>query len=92
MLCSPRVVLSISARQHEGGECCVFSQPVREIDGEALRITNFVQEAAMFEAAGVGAGFTRMNAVSIFLGMRKLANKEPVKSVRIFGKVSTRDD
>jgi len=73
----------------EGEEAAEEPVPVREIDGEALRITNFVQEAAMFEAAGVGAGFTRMNAVSIFLGMRKLANKEPVKSVRIFGKILT---
>lgn len=62
-------------------------EAVREIDGEALRITNLVQEAAMFDAAGVGAGFTRMQAVALFTGMRKLANKEPVKSVRLFGKV-----
>lgn len=62
-------------------------EPVREIDGEGLRITNYVQEAAMFEAAGVSAGFGRLGAVQLFAGMRKLANKEPVKSVRIFGKV-----
>lgn len=61
--------------------------PPREIDGEGLRITNFVQEAAMLEAAGVGSGFTRLNAVALFTGMRQLANKEPVKSVRIFGKI-----
>merc|ERR1711998_769168 len=59
----------------------------RAIDGEGLRITNYVQEAAMFEAAGVGGGFTRIGAVALFTGMRKLANKEPVKSVRIFGKI-----
>lgn len=62
-------------------------EPVREIDGETLRITNFVQEASMLEAAGVGGGFSRLSAVSFFTGMRKLANKEPVKSVRIFGKI-----
>jgi len=60
---------------------------VRDIDGEALRITNFVQEAALFDAAGVGSGLTRINAVSLFTAMRKLANAEPVKSVRLFGKV-----
>jgi len=60
---------------------------VRDIDGEALRITNFVQEAQMFDAAGVGAGLTRMNAIYLFAGMRKLANAEPVKSVRLFGKI-----
>jgi len=52
-----------------------------------LRITNLVQEAAMFDAAGVGGGITRLNALGLFLGMRKLANKEPVKSVRLFGKI-----
>jgi len=65
-------------------------EPIREIDnseGGGLRMTNFVQEAAMFDAAGVGAGITRMNAVTLFQGMRKLANKEPVKSVRLFGKI-----
>lgn len=63
------------------------AEVVRDIDGEALRITNLVQEAAMFDAAGVGAGFTKLQAVALFTGMRKLANKEPVKSVRLFGKV-----
>jgi radial spoke head protein 4A len=62
-------------------------EAVREIDGESLKMTNFVQEAAMFDAAGLGAGITRMNAVALFTGMRKLANKEPVKSVRLFGKI-----
>lgn len=69
------------------GEEAVEPEVVREIDGEALRITNFVQEAAMFDAAGVGSGLTRIHAVSLFAGMRKLANAEPVKSVRLFGKI-----
>jgi len=69
------------------GEEAGEPETVREIDGEGLNITNLVQEAAMFDAAGVGAGFSRLNAVALFTGMRKLANKEPVKSVRMFGKV-----
>lgn len=41
----------------------------------------------MFDAAGVGAGLTRINAVPLYLGMKKLANKEPLQSVRLFGKI-----
>jgi len=72
----------------EGEEAGEPEPEERAIGEEAgLRITNLVQEAAMLDAAGVGAGLTRLNAVALFTGMRKLANKEPVKSVRLFGKI-----
>jgi len=80
-------VLRGPPKEPEEGEEGEAEAPEREIDGETLKMTNLVQEAAMFDAAGVGAGLTRLNAVALFTGMRKLANKEPVKSVRLFGKI-----
>jgi radial spoke head protein 4A len=48
-----------------------------------------VQEAALFEAAGVGAGLNRKNALRLYLGMKKLANADPnLVSVRLFGVVT----
>lgn len=72
----------------------IVGPPKEPAEGEEVppenvdcKITNLVQEAAMFDAAGVGAGLTRINAVPLYLGMKKLANKEPLQSVRLFGKI-----
>jgi radial spoke head protein 4A len=50
------------------------------------KISNVVQEAALYEQAGLGAGLSRQNAVRLYCGMKKLAGSDPsLTSVRLFG-------
>merc|ERR1712166_1313331 len=64
-------------------------EAVEEGDGNPdCKIANIVQEAALLESAAVGSGLNRKNAVRLYLGMKKLAAKDPnLISVRLFGVV-----
>merc|ERR1712070_564226 len=53
---------------------------------QGCEIQNIVQDALLFEAAGVGIG--NHQAACLAVGLRKLAEKEPVKSVRFWGKIT----
>ena len=51
-----------------------------------VKIANVVQEASLYEAAAVGSGLTRSNAVNLYMGMQKLANQDPdLTSIRLWG-------
>jgi len=49
-------------------------------------VQNIAEDALLFETAGIGISLTQ--ATSLATGLRKLAEKEPVKSVRFWGKVT----
>jgi len=49
-------------------------------------IQNITQDAQMFEAAGIGIGSHQ--AACLAVGLRKLAEIEPLKSVRFWGKIT----
>lgn len=61
--------------------------PEEEGDGNPeCKVANAVAEASLYDAAGLGSGLSRKNAVALYLGMKKLAAKDAdLKSVRLFG-------
>jgi len=53
---------------------------------EGVEIENLAQNALLFEAAGIGLG--SHEATCLAVGLRKLAEAEPVKSARFWGKIT----
>lgn len=53
---------------------------------EGCEIENLAQSAQLFEAAGIGLG--SHEATCLAVGLRKLAEAEPLKSVRFWGKIT----
>lgn len=62
--------------------------PEEEPANPDCKIANVIQEAALYEAAAVGSGLTRKNAVNLYMGMQKLANTDAdLTSLRLWGVV-----